>query len=576
MAIRVVFIVVSLLMSADAAFGADSNAGKLLFRQQCALCHSAQSDDNGGAQGPDLHGVFGRAAASDPHFSYTAALRASNLTWDAGTLDRFLISPTTVVPGSAMVIPVPNSGDRQNLIAYFKELKEGSFQEVAVAGRPAMTSEPPAPRAALGTPDWKGDAPGRLHTITAAQLPEPFATPSSRYPSKVVDKPADAKLSVPAGFKVEIFARGLVGPRTMRLAPNGDIFLAETQTGHIKVMRPSADGSTAASISTFAQGLVGPFGIQFYPANGHPQWLYVAENNRVVRYAYKTGDTAATGVPEVIVPQLYPGAAVGHSTRDIAFSPDGKRMFVSVGSASNVAQDMSKKTVAQARAWDQQHGLGASWDAESNRAAVLVFEMSEGQVKSSKLFATGIRNCVGLTIQPANGDLWCTTNERDALGDNLVPDYSTRVKEGGYYGWPWYYIGNHEDPRLKGDRPDLAGKAIVPDVLYQAHSAALNLIFYTSTSGASAFPATYVGDGFAALHGSWNRAQRTGYKVVRLRMKDGVPTGEYDDFLVGFVVDADSVWGRPVGLVIASDGSLLVSEDGNNVVYRISYTPRGS
>ena len=390
-------------------------------------------------------------------------------------------------------------------------------------------------------------------------------------PIKVVDEPAGAKLSVPTGFKVEVFASGLVGPRTMRLAPNGDIFLAETRAGRIKVMHPSADGATAQSISTFAQGLVGPFGMQFYPTVGNPQWLYVAENNRVVRYAYKSGDSTATGVPEVIVPQLYPGEAVGHSTRDIAFSRDGKRMFVSVGSATNVAEDMSKKTVAEAQAWERQHGLGAGWDREINRAAVLVFELTDGHASASKLFATGIRNCVGLTIQPGNGELWCITNERDTLGDNLVPDYSTRVKEGGYYGWPWYYLGNHQDPRLKGDRPDLAGKATVPDVLYQSHSAALNLAFYTASSGASAFPKEYVGDGFATLHGSWNRAQRTGYKVVRLRMKDGVPTGEYDDFLVGFVVDADSVWGRPVGVTIAADGSLLVSEDGNNVVYRVSY-----
>jgi glucose/arabinose dehydrogenase/cytochrome c2 len=570
MSIRTAFICFSLTMYASAALGADSNAGKVTFRKECALCHSAQSDDNGGAQGPDLHGVFGRTAATDPHFTYTAALRASNLTWDAATLDRFLTSPTTVVPGSAMVVPVPNSDDRANLIAYFKELKDESFKEVTTPGRPAMSREPLAPDAPRGKPDWKNDAPGRVYKIGVAQLAAPFATSSSRYPTKVVDKPAGAKLAVPAGFKVEVFASDLVGPRTMRLAPNGDIFIAETRAGRIKVMHPSADGSAAASVSTFAQGLVGPFGMQFYPA-GTPQWLYVAENNRVVRYAYKTGDSTASGVPEVIVPMLYPGDAVGHSTRDIAFSPDGKRMFVSVGSATNVAEDMSKKTVAEAQAWEQQRGLGAGWDRETNRATVLVFELSDGHAKASKLFATGIRNCVGLTIHPSSGDLWCTTNERDTLGDNLVPDYSTRVKEGGYYGWPWYYLGNHEDPRLKGDRPDLAGKAIVPDVLYQSHSAALNLVFYTATSGKSAFPKEYLGDGFAAFHGSWNRAQRTGYKVVRLRMKGGVATGEYDDFLVGFVVDADSVWGRPVGLVIAADGSLLVSEDGNNVVYRISY-----
>ena len=187
------------------------------------------------------------------------------------------------------------------------------------------------------------------------------------------------------------------------------------------------------------------------------------------------------------------------------------------------------------------------------------------------MYAAGIRNCVSLTVQPANGALWCTTNERDNLGDDLVPDYSTRLTEHGFYGWPWYYMGSHEDPRLKGARPDLAGKVLVPDVPYQSHSAALNLLFYTASTGSSAFPAEYVGDGFATFHGSWNRAFRTGHKIVRLRMKDGVPTGEYDDFLTGFIVDDASAWGRPVALAELADGSLLLSEDGGNRIFRISY-----
>ena len=215
--------------------------------------------------------------------------------------------------------------------------------------------------------------------------------------------------------------------------------------------------------------------------------------------------------------------------------------------------------------------LGAAWGTEENRAAVLVFDT--GSLNKGRVFATGIRNCVGLTIQPVTGQLWCTTNERDGLGDDLVPDYSTRVKEGGYYGWPWFYLGNHEDPRHAGERPDLAGKAIVPDVLYTAHSAALNLTFYTASSGASAFPKEYVGDGFAALHGSWNRASRTGHKIVRVRTKDNEPTGEYEDFLTGFIIDDSTVWGRPVDVAQLRDGSLLVSDDGANVVYRISYVP---
>ena len=566
--IRFPAIVLVALACATPVLGADANAGKNTFRQQCALCHSAEPGDNGGAQGPNLNGVFGRPAATDPQFGYTKALKGAKLTWDAATLNRFLASPTTVVPGSAMVVAVPNDTDRANLIAYFQGVKEGTFK---ASGPPAQFTPPPATNAGppKGEADWKQDAPGRVHRVNVSTLPAPFDSPSASNFPKLVDRPANAQLHVPPGFKVEVFASNLEGPRAMRLAPNGDIFLTESRGGFVKVLRPSADGTTAASVTTFAQGLNLPFGIAFYPAQS-PRWLYVAETNRVVRYAYKVGDQKATGLPEIVVPELSPVGTGGHFTRDIAFSLDGKRMFVSVGSASNVAEEMPKKTPAEIKAWEAQNGLGATWGPEEKRADVLVYEV--GGSKPARIFATGIRNCVGLTIQPATGDLWCTTNERDMLGDDLVPDYSTRVKEGHYYGWPWYYMGKYEDPRLKGDRPDLAGKATVPDVPYQAHSAALNLVFYTATSGKSAFPKEYVGDGFAVMHGSWNRAFRTGHKVVRVRMKNNVPTGEYDDFLVGFIADDGNAWARPVGAVVASDGSLLISEDGNNTIYRISYS----
>jgi len=593
--------IIVMLCSAP-TFAADANAGKSAFREQCSLCHSAEPNDNGGAQGPSLNRVFGRRAASSAAFTYTKALIDSGLTWDKATLERFLTSPTTVVPGSAMVVAAPNKDDRDNIIAYFQALKAGTFKKAPNAS-PDISPKELAPFLAnlgckaseadiekkakatkdvlalmadlgckvpppKGSADWKNDVPGRPHRIDAASLPAPFATPAAALSPKLIHKPAKAKLSAPAGFQVNVFASSLNGPRTMRVAPNGDIFVTETQNGRVKVMRPTANGSKAQTVTTFAQGLVGPFGIQFYPSGPQPQWLYVAENNRVVRYAYKAGDTKASGVPEVVVAELAPNGRGGHSTRDIAFSPDGKRMFISVGSASNVAEDMPKKTRAEAQAWDAEHGIGAAWGTETNRADVLVFEV--GSKKPGRIFATGIRNCVGLTIEPNTGALWCTTNERDLLGDDLAPDYSTRVQEGGFYGWPWYYMGKYEDPRLKGDRPDLAGKAIVPDVLYQAHSAALNLVFYTATSGRCAFPKEYVGDGFAVLHGSWNRAFRTGHKVVRVRMKNGVPTGEYDDFLVGFIVDDKQVWGRPVGAAVASDGSLLISDDAANLIYRIS------
>jgi glucose/arabinose dehydrogenase len=253
----------------------------------------------------------------------------------------------------------------------------------------------------------------------------------------------------------------------------------------------------------------------------------------------------------------------------VQFSLDGKRMFISDGSGSNVAQGLSVKNPEEIREWEAAHGRGAAWGVETNRADILVSD-PEGTVPLHT-FATGIRNGVGLAVNPDTGDLWVSTNERDELGDDLVPDYITRVKEGGFYGWPWYYMGNHEDPRHAGERPDLAGVAIVPDVPVQAHSASLEMTFYTAASGVAAFPAEYRGDAFACFHGSWNRNSRTGYKVVRVRVKDGVPTGEYDDFMVGFVVDNRSVWGRPVGVTTAHDGALLVSDDGGGVIWRISY-----
>jgi glucose/arabinose dehydrogenase len=240
-----------------------------------------------------------------------------------------------------------------------------------------------------------------------------------------------------------------------------------------------------------------------------------------------------------------------------------------VGSASNVAESMPKKTPAEIAAWEAQHGLGTAWDSETNRAVVLDFDAASPA--QATVYAAGIRNCVGLTVQPQNGALWCTTNERDGLGDDLVPDYSTRVTRGQFYGWPWYYLGATEDPRLKGERPDLAGRVSVPDVLYQSHSASLSMTFYAASGGNSAFPPGYVGDAIVAFHGSWNRSLRTGYKLVRVQMKNGEPTGDYEDFVTGFVVDDAHVWGRPVATLELKDGSLLMSEDGNNAIFRISY-----
>jgi glucose/arabinose dehydrogenase len=431
----------------------------------------------------------------------------------------------------------------------------GTMTDVSITDALAQSS-PLTGSAAFG--DWRSDKPGTSRLIKPEDLPKPGATPSAANSSRVVGRPASAVLQVPAGFKIELFAEGLSGPRQMRVAPNGDVFIAETRSGRIRILR-AADGATRPSANEiYANGLNGPFGIAFYPAGNDPKWIYVANDGSVVRFPYKTGDLRASSKPETIVAQLPHDG--GHSTRDIAFSLDGKRMMISVGSRSNDAEGMNKAPAG----WIDSHPLGASWDSETDRADVLTFD-PDG--KRLGVFATGIRNCVGLAVHPTTGDLYCSTNERDGLGDNLVPDYVTRVREGAFYGWPWFYIGNNQDPKHRGERTDLKGKITIPDVLLQAHSASLGLTFYDGNQ----FPAEYSGDGFAAEHGSWNRSKRTGYKVIRIRMKDGVPTGEYQDFVTGFVVDDSSVWGRPVGVAVAHDGALLVSEDANGTIWRISH-----
>jgi glucose/arabinose dehydrogenase len=409
--------------------------------------------------------------------------------------------------------------------------------------------------------NWQSDAPGTLRLIRPEDLPRPGATPSAANVSRVVLRPDNATPKVPEGFKIALFAERLSGPRILRTAPNGDIFVAETRANRIRVLRPSDDGSRPVTNEIFAERLNHPFGIAFYPDGADPQWIYVANTDGVVRFPYRADDLKASKPPETVVAELPHG--YGHSTRDIAFTKDGKRMLVSVGSAGNDGEGIGQPPNGLT-AWTSAHPLGAAWGEETDRAAVLAFD-PDG--KNKTLYATGIRNCVGLAIQPETGTPWCSTNERDGLGDDLVPDYVTRVKEGGFYGWPWFYIGEHQDPRHEGARADLKGKIAVPDVLLQPHSASLGLTFY----GASQFPADYRGDAFAAEHGSWNRSKRTGYKVIRIRLKDGVPTGEYEDFVTGFVINDREVWGRPVGVTVARDGSLLVSEDGNGTIWRVSH-----
>jgi glucose/arabinose dehydrogenase len=398
--------------------------------------------------------------------------------------------------------------------------------------------------------DWTKQKPGERWKTVAGDLPAPNEPESVDNGPTLAPRPKNAWPQTPAGFKVELYQDGIFKqPRLIRTAPNGDLFIADSEAGSIIVLRGVTPDGKAATKETFATGLDHPFGIAFYPLGPNPKWVYVANTTSLVRFPYKKGDLKATGGPETIVPTL-PGYARlrggGHWTRDVTFSQDGKRMFVSVGSASNVDDTDNNPR-------------------EFHRADVLEFT-PEG--KFVKIYASGIRNCVGEAINPTTGQLWCSTNERDRLGDNLVPDYITSVKEDGFYGWPWYYIGSHQDPRHAGKHPELKDKVIIPDVLLQSHFASLQMLFYDGKQ----FPSSYTGDIFAAEHGSWNRAHRAGYEVIRAPMKDGHATGEYEDFLTGFVNPDGSVWGRPVGVTVGQDGSLFVTDDGSNSVWHVIYT----
>ena len=415
----------------------------------------------------------------------------------------------------------------------------------------------PAPAAKPAGPspftDYTGERTGKRVRITPADLPPPGATRSADNPPRLVKRPKGALPQAPAGFKVDLYADGLSEPRLIRVAPNGDAFVVESDDGVVRIVRGLLASGRAAWTGVFAKGFNKPFGIAFYPPGNDPRWLYVANTDSVVRLPYRSGDSAARGPAETVVAELPGGGRLrggGHWTRDIAFSGDGKRMFVSVGSRSNV--DDPDKT-----------------PAEKDRATVLEFA-PDGSGR--KTFATGIRNAVGIAVHPRSGELWASVNERDELGDNLVPDYITHVEEGGFYGWPWYYIGGNQDPRHKGKRPDLKDAVIVPDVLLQPHSASLQMLFYDGKQ----FPAEYAGDIFAAQHGSWNKAARTGYNVIRVPMRGTRAAGDYEIFLSGFVTAGGEVWGRPVGVAVARDGALLVTDDGSNSIWRVSTAAPGA
>jgi glucose/arabinose dehydrogenase/mono/diheme cytochrome c family protein len=498
------------------------SAGKGLYHLRCARCHGENGEGSGNI--PPLAQEKIKAATTGELFWFVTRGDVNNGMPSWSTLparQRWLIV------NYARTLGLPQARSAQ--------VKTGASPKLA-----AMKAPPPV----APFTDYRYEKPGQVRKITLQDLPAPFATSSAANGPRVVARPEGAWPQVPAGFKVEQYAAGLENPRMIRTAPNGDVFVAETKTGNIRIFRGMTSTGKPRQMALFASGLNRPFGINFYPPGPDPQWVYVGNTDAVIRFPYQNGDLEARGTEEHIVD--VPGNG-GHSTRDLQFSLDGKKMFVSVGSASNVDDpDVTP--------------------AEKNRADVLEFNPDGSEMR---IFAYGVRNCVGLAVNSKTGELWCSVNERDGLGDNLVPDYITHVQDGGYYGWPWWYMGSHQDPRHAGKHPELRDKVITPDIILHPHNASLGLTFYDGKQ----FGAEYQGDIFASEHGSWNRSVRVGYELIRIPLhQTGHATGEYEDFMTGFVVDNEQVWGRPVAVTVASDGSLLVTDDASNCIWRISST----
>jgi glucose/arabinose dehydrogenase len=365
-------------------------------------------------------------------------------------------------------------------------------------------------------------------------LPQPFATKSAGNGPDKSQAPQGFLPTVPAGFHINIFAADFKRPRLLTVAPNGDIFLAETGANQVVILRDPQHTGGAQERIVFASGMVRPFGIAF-----HDDYVYIGNMSSLVRFKYDPKTSQRTGEAEKLLD--LPGG--GHDTRNVAITPDGKHVLIAVGSASNI-------------------GTGES----PMRAAVTICDLDG---KNPRQFATGLRNPVGLSINPVTGTPWVTVNERDELGDDLPPDYLTSIKDGDFYGWPYSYIGSNVDARVKPQMPDLVRKAVIPDVLLGAHVAPLQFAFYSGKQ----FPASYFGGAFVAEHGSWNRASRAGYQVAFVAFKDGQPSADPVPFMTGLVPDPNGalVYGRPVGVATAPDGSLLVADDGIGVIYRISY-----
>jgi glucose/arabinose dehydrogenase len=497
---------------------AEAQTGRELYGANCAACHGSNAQGGGNI----------------PPLAHTAVQGATD-----GELFWF-ITTGSVKDGMPSWAALPEQ-QRWQIVTYLKTLVVAPATAAAAAAPPAAIGDAPPPTPPFT--DFRFERPGNTRRITVDDLPAPFATASAANAASIVARPPGAMPQAPAGFKVGLYAQGLAQPRVIHTAPNGDVFVAESGAGRIRVFRGiNANGEPSRS-EIFAEHLNQPYGIAFYPQGAHPRWVYVADTEAVRRYRYRSGDLHASAAPERIVELPYAG---GHWTRDLSFSLDGSTLFVAVGSHSNVDDPDTTP-------------------AEHERADILAFD-PDGSHR--RIYASGIRNPSGLAVDPDSGQLWCTVNERDGLGDNLVPDYITSVREGGFYGWPWWYIGTHQDPRHAGKHPELQSRVIVPDVLLQPHDASLQIAFYRGKR----FPREYAGDIFATQHGSWNKSVRAGYEVIRIpRHQAGRTSGEYQDFLTGFVMPDGQVWGRPVGIAVATDGSLLVTDDGSNSIWRVDY-----
>ena len=394
--------------------------------------------------------------------------------------------------------------------------------------------------AAPALPATAADEPGQRFSIQFDELPAPGATPSARNAARAVRQPADAALAVPDGFEVNVFAQGLSHARWLVVAANGDVFVAEPNAGRVTLLRDTDGDGRADTGGVFVSGLDRPHGMAI--SGGY---FYVTTPRDIFRIPYTPGDSQASGPAEIVGAPGALGNGRGHWTRNIAFAPDGASFFVAVGSQSNINAERAPRATVQRFNLD-----GAAQDS----------------------FASGLRNPVGIAFRPGTDDLYVVVNERDGLGDGLVPDYFTRIRSGEFFGWPYAYSGPHPAPTWGARDPDLVALTKAPDLMFQAHSAPLGLVFYDGQQ----FPEEFHGDAFVALHGSWNSAQPTGYKVVRIPFGADGPAPYYENFVTGFWLRGTSpaqVFGRPVGLAVAADGSLLIADDTSQTIWRVSYDP---